>query len=341
MLQSHFFLLVILFIKQSSLLLTAWALMVVSSAQASEIPAGDGQGQSMLVSAKHNVHLTPLVGYRYDHLQWSIPDNGDAIDGKLSELNWKTNTAEAGLQIHTNPEQDRFNYLGKVKYGMIFKKNSKNQDSDYDNIGEYSRAFSKVKGDILEVSMAVGYSTTLSKSLLTYYGGLEFSHFNLKDFGVNYKINRQRFSNVNLPLGQDVPNSEHNKTYQVNTYRPWIGISTYYQLSDRMSFTPLAKLYFFSFHNKANWMVQPIIVTTPIRKSFIHNGHGWGIGLDGTFAYTLNRNLAITSNIEIKKFVMLKGRDNVYMTDGSVLKNNLKSLFLFAGSITFGIKCKL
>jgi hypothetical protein len=96
------------------------------------------------LETKHGIILTPFTGYRHDVFQWSMPKGYASSGKKISELTWKNHISETGIKIETKPEESRFNFQGQLKYGYILKQ-SRNQDSDWDDIGEFARSFSNVR----------------------------------------------------------------------------------------------------------------------------------------------------------------------------------------------------
>ena len=131
-----------------------------------------------VLETKEGIILTPFTGYRYDIFQWSIPAGKTSNLRKLSELTWRNYISETGVKIETKPENNQFNFQGQLKYGYILKK-SQNQDSDWDKIGEFSRTFSTVKGNVLDVSGAIGFSRNLANTIVTYYVGIDHTKYRI------------------------------------------------------------------------------------------------------------------------------------------------------------------
>ena len=128
----------------------------------------------------HNtISVTPFTGYRYDVFQWSTPRGSCRTDPKLSELTWKNHIVETGIKVETPLEDRGFSFLGQMKYGIILNQSS-NQDSDWDNIGEYAKSFSSVRGNIFDLSGAVGVSRQLPSALITYYLGMDYTKYKTK-----------------------------------------------------------------------------------------------------------------------------------------------------------------
>lgn len=103
----------------------------------------------------------------------------------MSELVWKNHIIQPSIKIETEPKQNQFTFSGQVKYGYILKNPSKSLDYDWDvyknNTGNIisepdSKTKSSVKGNILDLSGAVGYSINLSNNnLFTFYLGYDYT----------------------------------------------------------------------------------------------------------------------------------------------------------------------
>jgi hypothetical protein len=122
-----------------------------------------------------NFVITPSVAYRYDVFKYSIPSN-NFPSKKVSELIWKNYIIQPGINIETEPTENRFTFLGYAKYGYILKNMSKSWDKDWHVYKQksgkiiskqpYSNTLSSVKGNILDLSTAIGYSFNLLKNNL-------------------------------------------------------------------------------------------------------------------------------------------------------------------------------
>jgi hypothetical protein len=77
-----------------------------------------------------NFVITPSVAYRYDVFKYSIPSN-NFPSKKVSELIWKNYIIQPGINIETEPTENRFTFLGYAKYGYILKNMSKSWDKDW------------------------------------------------------------------------------------------------------------------------------------------------------------------------------------------------------------------
>jgi hypothetical protein len=111
-----------------------------------------------------NIIVTPSVAYRYDVFKWFIPH--PQYNHKLSELIWKNHIIQPGIKIELEPEENGFTFLGQFKYGYILKSYSKSWDYDwlYGASSPSSKNLSSVRGNILDLSGAVGYSVNLFNS---------------------------------------------------------------------------------------------------------------------------------------------------------------------------------
>ncbi len=281
--------------------------------------------------------IAPFTGYRYDIYQYSIPLGTSSTDKTLSKLTWKNHISETGIKIKTIPEENQFNLLGQIKYGHILSK-SKNQDSDWDDIGEHSKSFSSVKGNIFDLSGAVGFSKILAKTFVTYYAGIDYTKYQMKDYGLYYSINRFYNRNVNNLLGQRESKSTLTSKYTFDNYAPWLGVSINYPINDKITFIPTVKVYLFYLSSQANWILRNDLKHNP---SFIQKALGFGASFDGELLYKYNNNLDLKTNIGIKRLDMFQGRDKMFIANGEDFTRDLKTLSFLSSSISCGIRYKL
>ena len=284
----------------------------------------------------YGINITPFTGYRYDVYQWSIPQGNSAKDAKASELTWRNHIWESGIKIETQKEDKKLNFLGKARYGIILN-NSKNQDSDWDEIGEYSRTIAKTKGNSIDVSGAIGYSQLFSKSLLTYYIGMDYTKYNLKDYGLYSKISREPGTdNIEHDyLGQRYPNSKLVTKYSFDNYAPWLGLLLNYQINDNLSIAPFIKAYGFYLHGEADWVLRDDVKHDP---SFIDKATGYGASIETEVLYKYSDSLDFRANLGIKGLKMLKGNKKAFAADGETNKTKLKDLTFISSSVSAGIK---
>ena len=292
-----------------------------------------------ILETKRGIIVTPFTGYRYDIYQWSTPYGSSSTDRTLSELTWKNHISETGLKIETKPEENQFNFQGQFKYGRILS-NSKNQDSDWDELGEFARSFSSVKGNILDLSGSMGFSRKLTNSLVTYYLGMDYTKYLMKDYGLNYKMYRLYNTDIIIPnaSGQIESKSKLVSKYNFNHYAPWIGASIDYSFNDKFSIIPTIKLYLFYLSGQADWVLRENLRHDP---SFTHKALGIGGSFDTELLYQYTNNLAFKANVGIKKFDMKKGTHKTFFANGTNASRDLKKLSLFSSSISAGIKYKL
>lgn len=288
-------------------------------------------------SDKTNIFISPIIGFRHDILRWSF--GGDGLP-KLSELTWKNKIAEIGAEILTEPKNNQYNFLGSIKYGKILD-DSEKQDSDWDQLGEFSRTISKVKGNTFDASGAIGVSEDrLSKfpyAFITYYLGFDYNYSNFRNFGINHKINRMRFTPFLLPTGQSIPNSKLISTYKYHNFAPWFGTKLHYNLNNKLSFSPLLKAYLFVYKAEADWILRDDFQHNP---SFEQSATGVGFSLDAELLYKAKNYLDIHANIGIKKLTMLKGEDKTYLSNGVILSFPLKELTLLSKTVSIGARYK-
>jgi hypothetical protein len=284
----------------------------------------------------YGIRITPFTGYRYDVYQWSIPQGDSVKDAKASELTWRNHIWETGIKLETEKEDRKINFLGQAKYGIILN-NSKTQDSDWDEIGEYSRSLSKVQGNSIDISGAIGYSQVFSKALLTYYVGMDYTKYNLKDYGLYNKIDRDpNTNNINHAyLGQRYPNSKLVTKYSFDNYAPWVGLSLNYQISDNLSIIPFIKAYGFYLNGESDWVLRDDVKHDP---SFIDKATGYGASIDTEVLYKYSDNLDFRVNLGIKGLKMLKGNKKAFAVDGETDKTKLKDLTFISSSVSAGIK---
>lgn len=292
-----------------------------------------------------NFVITPSVAYRYDVFKWSIPFD-DYSKNKMSELIWKNYIIQPSIKIELEPKANQFTFLGQVKYGYIFKNQSKSWDYDWytdKNPVLESKTLSSVKGNILDLSGAVGYSFNLSQnSLFAFYIGYDYSDYRNKQYGF-----RQLALNQNEVL---YPFNQLGSKYYFKTQSPWLGLSVNTLLNDKFSIIPTIKFYSFKYSSKGYWLLRDDLKQNP---SFKHKAKGTGIGFDVDFLYKYTDNLDFKINLETKKFKMKSGRDQIFFSEkiktsplfnlGKKVTDNRKlyDLSLISSSISFGVRYKI
>lgn len=281
------------------------------------------------------IEATLFTSYRYDIFQWSLA-SPLTINNKLSELTWKNRIFETGVKIENAKKDEGFRYLGQLSYGVILN-NSTAQDSDWDQISEFSRTFSDTKGHTLDLSGAIGISRKLRNFLVTYYLGMDYTKYQMKNYGLNYKINRMRYTATTLPLGQTLEKSQLITKYNFNNYMPWLGASTYYPINNKFSIKPMAKLYLFYLSAEADWFLRSDLGHEP---SFIHKALGVGGNLATEIIYQHSQNLAIKAHVGIKKLKMWKGIEKLYFHDNTFSVSYIKDLSFTSSYASVGFKYK-
>jgi hypothetical protein len=290
-----------------------------------------------------NFIVTPSVAYRYDVFKWSIPSDRFP-QKKLSELVWKNHIIQSGIKIETEPTPNQFTFLGQVKYGYILNNHSKSWDLDWfvhkDRLGnivseQNSKTRSVVRGNILDLSGAIGYSVNLfNNNLLTFYFGYDYSNYRNKNYGA-----RQLAYNQNDLLY--LSNKLFQK-YYFKTQSPWLGLSLNTPLNDKFSITPTIKLYSFNYIGKGYWVLRDDLEQNP---SYKHNAKGTGLGFNLDFVYKYTKNLELTINLETKKFKMKTGKAQAFYVDQTILNpkvstDKLYDLSLVSSAISVGLKYK-
>ena len=275
-----------------------------------------------------NFIVTPSIAYRYDVFKWSIPY--PQFNKKLSELVWKNHIFQPSIKIEIEPKPDQFTFLGQAKYGYILKHPSKNLDYDWKSVSPKptSKSLSSVRGKIVDLSGAVGYSLGLFKeSLLTFSVGYDYSNYRNKNYGYRQLI----FKRETLPLNQLI------SKYFFKTYSPWVGLSINTFITDRFQVIPTIKLYSFKYVGRGYWLLRDDLKQDPSMK---HNVKGTGLGFDMDFLYKYSDNLDFKINLETKKFKMKTGKDQAFYKE-KVATRKLFDLSLLSSSISVGFKYKL
>ena len=292
-----------------------------------------------------NFVVTPSIAYRYDMIKWSIPSRYHP-EKKLSELVWKNHIVQTGIKLETNPIPNQLNFIGQAKYGYILKNPSTSRDLDWiyyeQKSGKlkkttHSNTISAVKGNIFDLSGAVGYSITLPRNnLLTLYVGFDYADYRNKQYGFCQKVD-----NKSLILH---PFNQLGSKYDFKTQSPWIGLSLKTPINDRLSITPTIKFYSFKYTGKGYWLLRDDFQQDP---SFKHHVKGTGLGFDVDFLYKYSDNLDFKINLETKRFKMKTGREKTYHSSksihaktGRVSTNKLFDVTLFSSSISGGVRYK-
>ena len=198
--------------------------------------------------------------------------------------------AEVGVEVLTEPRNNDLNFLGSIKYGKILD-DSECQDSDWDQIGEFSKSFSKVKGNTFDISGAIGNRqyTASKTSFATYYFGFDYNYSSFEQIGLDYKINRQENTFLPKKLGQLNPNTQLVSTYKYHNYAPWFGAKIHYKLNDKLSFSPFLKAYLFVYKAEADWKLRNDFRHDP---SFKHTATGAGLSLDAEVRLVIKKRIS-------------------------------------------------
>jgi len=280
---------------------------------------------------RKSISLEPFTEYRYDVFQWSITDLFDygTPRKKVSELTWKNYIFNNGIKIKTLEQDNNFNFLGKISYGLVLKGSSM-QDSDWNYIGdEFSRSFSTVKGDVLDISSAIGTSRKFRTSLFTYYVGFDYSKYQFNDYGLRYQINEYHFGKVD--------NSIIVSKYRYKDYTPWIGASILIPINDNLSINPTAKFCLSYIYGEGDWLLRD---DRRNGVDIIDRAFSKGGSFDIKLSYNRGEHLKINTNFGIKKISMVYGVKEIYRNNQEVLyPAYLKNLTHSSFYISFGVNC--
>jgi hypothetical protein len=283
-----------------------------------------------------NFIVIPYIAYRYDVFKWSIPHHH--FNGKLSELIWKNHIIQPSIKFEIEPKSNQFTFLGQVKYGYILKSPSKSWDYDwqYHPTISDSKTFSSVRGNIIDLSGAIGYSVNLFNSnLLTFYVGYDYNDYRNKDYGC-----RQLALNQNK---LEYPFNKIATKYYFKNQSPWIGLSLNVSMIDKFQVIPTIKYYSFKYVGRGYWLLRNDLKQNPSMK---HNVKGTGLGFDMDFLYKYSDNMDFKINLETKKFKMKIGKEQIFLSDKAiggerVGSRKLYDLSLLSSSISFGFRYKL
>jgi hypothetical protein len=291
-----------------------------------------------------NFIVTPAVAYRYDVFKWSIP-HSEFTNKKLSELVWKNRILQPSIKIEIEPKANQFTFLGQIKYGYILKNLSENWDYDWyvapdktGNIisGLYSKTKSAVKGNILDLSGAIGYSLNLfNNNLLTFYLGYDYTDYRNKDYGA-----RQLAGNQNCIV---IPFNQLLNKYNFTTQSPWVGLSVNVPLHEKFTIIPTIKFYSFKYVGKGYWLLRDELKKNP---SFKHNAKGAGLGFDVDFIYKYSDSFDFKINLEVKNLKMKSGQKQTFFVADYRNRaigdtGKLFDLSLISSSITAGFRYKM
>ncbi|MBM3467573.1 MAG: hypothetical protein FJX70_07100 [Alphaproteobacteria bacterium] len=254
-----------------------------------------------------NFIVTPSIAYRYDVFKWSIPAY-TVPDKKVSELTWKNYIVQPSIKIETEPQENWFTFLAQGKYGYILKNKSKSWDKDWEfhkpkrsnkiKSKIYSNTVSAVKGNIFDLSGAIGYSVNLfGDNLLTFYLGYDYSNYKNSNYGARQLVDNQNY--VVFSSDQLVTR------YNFKTKAPWIGLSVNIPINDKFLVKPIIKYYSFKYVGKGYWVHRDDLKQNPSLK---HNAKGQGFGADIDLVYKYSNNLDFNINLGTKNFKMRKGQ---------------------------------
>lgn len=293
-----------------------------------------------------NFSVTPSIAYRYDVFKFSIPDN-IFLNKKLSELIWKNHIIQPGIKFEIEPQPHSFTLLAQTKYGYILNNPSecwdldwhviKNEDTGNITTPLESKTKSTVRGNILDLSAAVGYSVNLFESnLLTFYVGFDYTDYRNKKYGLRQFAFPPSY--LERPFHQLI------SKYYFKNKNPWIGLSLNTPVNERFTIIPTVKFYSFNFVGKGYWLLR----TDYGQPSFKQNAKGIGLGLDMDFLYNYNDKLDFKINLETKKFKMKKSKQQKFIKGTRHLNDyvdftvvdKLIDLSFISSSISFGVKYK-
>ncbi len=321
----------------SIFVLCSSVLAATKSAEKSMFQSKTKKTKTFSNNSINQISISPYAGIRHDFLQWSFGGNGIP---KLSELTWKNKIAEVGVEILTEPTRGQFNFMGLIKYGKILD-DSENQDSDWDQLGEFSRTFSKVKGNTFDISGAVGVSqdrfSKFPYAFITHYFGFDYNYSNNRQHGIFSTIDRIPFTSITRLTGQIVPKSKLISTYKYHNYAPWYGINLHYKLNDKLSFAPFIKAYIFGYRAEADWILREDFAHDP---SFKHKVFGAGLSLDAKLLYKTTNNLDIFARVGIKRLALINGTETTFFSDGDSHSGKLKELKILTKTLSIGAKYK-
>jgi len=292
-----------------------------------------------------NFVVSPSIAYRYDVFKWSIPHPD--FDKKGSELTWKNYIVQPSIKVELEPQSNGFTFLAQTKYGYILKDKSKSWDKDWkftkikgskERISKLdSNALSSVKGNVLDLSGAVGYSINLfSDNLLTFYLGYDYTDYKNNDYGVRQLVNNR--NDVVFSFDKLI------SRYNFKTKTPWVGLSINLPLNDKFLVKPTVKYYSFKYIGKGYWINRNDFKQNP---SFKDTARGQGFGADVDLAYKYSDNLDFKINLETKRFKMKKGNQQTFLAIDRVNHKpervdtrKLLGLSFTSYSISGGIKYK-
>jgi hypothetical protein len=291
-----------------------------------------------------NFIATPSIAYRYDVFKWSTCDKYFK-NKKRSELIWKNHIIQPGIKIELEPSPNQFTFLGQAKYGYILRSQSKSWDLDWDIyqdktnniISELeSKTRSVIRGNILDLSGAIGYSVNLfNNNLLTFYVGYDYTDYRNKNYGfiqLAYDQNKLEY-----------PFNKLGSKYYFKNQAPWIGLSANAPITDRFTIIPTIKFYSFKYVGKGYWLLRDDLKQNP---SFKHNAKGTALGCDIDFVYKYSDNFDLKINLEVKNFKMKSGKKQTFFAADSrnleiVDTGKLFDLSLLSSSISAGFRYKL
>jgi len=284
-----------------------------------------------------NFVITPSVAYRYDVFKYAIADNM-FTNKKISELIWKNRIIQPSIKFEIEPKPNQFIFLGQVRYGYILKNPSKSWDLDWDHDYQRSelgsKSLSSVRGSILDLSGAVGYSVNLfNNNLLTFYLGYDYTDYRNKNYGYSQLV----YKRESLPLTQLF------QKYYFKTQAPWIGLSLNTPLNEKFTIIPIIKFYSFKHIGKGYWLFRGDLKQNPSLRNI---AKGIGLGFDVDFVCKYSDNLDLKLNLETKRFKMKKGKQQMFYNADAfsgerVATIKLLDLSYMSSSISAGFKYKL
>lgn len=246
------------------------------------------------------------ISRHVENLNWN---EASAAVNIASEVKWE-NLQSTMLQARTRIQiTENWEMQGNISYGNI--DSGSNQDSDYNGNNrtlEYSRSNNKGGGNLQNASLGAGRNFQFANAT--------FLDWLIVTPGIGYAIYQQ---NLTMTDGvQTIPASGPyiglNNQYQAIWSGPWLGISNYLRISERLSLNASIIYSQINFQAEANWNLRTDFAH-PL--SFKHRASGDGLIIQIGSTYQLNKEWKIILSLENIRMTAKQGTDTTYYSDGT------------------------
>lgn len=273
------------------------------------------------------------TGYRTDQLDWNIAGSVDGTSPNvLSELIWDD------LQIYQTQLHGSFDFnedhsgwfhpqiSGIFSYGVIV--DGKNHDTDYRGDNRTLKSSQTVSasdhGRVYDISLAVGLKIPLLKKRLTLIPEAGYSvHRQDLEITHGYRV---------FPRQESIEGLDSH--YDARWQGPWVGLVSLWELSKNLTFYGSSEYHDIQYQAVADWNLRSDFAH-PV--SFDHHANGSGWVHEAGLSFEFHENRSLTLSIAHSQWKARKGRDRLYLDNGTSLDTRLNQVNWESTSIHAGM----